>query len=55
MLAIAKGSIEEVKKLIEQGADFNKKDRKGNSPLDIAEYKGQVEIIKYLQLLSAKS
>jgi ankyrin repeat protein len=55
LLAIAKGSIEEVKNLIEQGADIKKKDSKGNSPLDIAEYKGQVEIIKYLQQLSAKS
>jgi hypothetical protein len=54
LLAIAKGSIEEVKKIIEQGADLKKKDRKGNSPLNIAEYKGQVEIIKYLQQLSAK-
>lgn len=55
LLAIAKGSIEEVKKLIEQGADLKKKDSNANSPLDIAEYKGQVEILKDLQQLSAKS
>lgn len=43
LLAIARGSIDDIKTLINQGANVNERDNQGNSPLDIAKYKGHIE------------
>ncbi|HAZ43739.1 MAG TPA: hypothetical protein DDW76_10425 [Cyanobacteria bacterium UBA11369] len=54
LLAIARGSIEDVKKLINQGANVNERDNNGNSPLDIAKYKGHTEIVELLKQAGAR-
>lgn len=54
LLAIARGSIEEVKQLIDGGANLNEKDDRGNSPLDIAKYRGQTKILELLERAGAR-
>ena len=54
LLAIFRGSLDDVKILIEQGANVNEKDQNGNSPLDIAKYRGQSEIVEFLNKLGAR-
>lgn len=54
LLAIARGNIDHVKNLIDQGANINKKDNYGNSPLDIANYKGHIKIIELLKQAGTK-
>ncbi len=51
LLAIFRGSLNDVKILIEQGANVNEKDKKGNSPLDIAKYRGQSKIVEFFKEL----
>ncbi len=53
-LAIARGNINEVKKLINQAANINERDKNGNSPLDIANYKGHTEIVELLKQAGAR-
>jgi ankyrin repeat protein len=54
LLAIARGDIDNVKNLIDQGANVNEKDNHGNSPLDIAKYRERTEIIEVLKQAVAK-
>jgi ankyrin repeat protein len=53
-LAIARGDIDNVQILINQGANVNKRDNHGNSPLDIAKYRGHTEIVELLKQAGAK-
>lgn len=52
-MAIARGDIDNVKSLINQEANVNKKDHHGNSPLDIAKYRGHSEIFEILKQAGA--
>ncbi|MCP2727757.1 ankyrin repeat domain-containing protein [Limnofasciculus baicalensis] len=54
LLAIFRGSLDDVKILIEQGANVNEKDKNGNSPLDIAKYREQSEIVEFLKQVCAR-
>ncbi|MBD1890328.1 ankyrin repeat domain-containing protein [Coleofasciculus sp. FACHB-SPT9] len=54
LLAIARNNIDNVKKLISQGANIQERDKQGNSPLDIANYKGYIKIIDLLKQAGAK-
>lgn len=54
LLAIARGNINEVKKLINQGVNINERDKNGNAPLDIANYKGHIKIIELLKQAGAR-
>ncbi|MBW4637992.1 MAG: ankyrin repeat domain-containing protein [Gloeocapsa sp. UFS-A4-WI-NPMV-4B04] len=54
LLAIARGDIDKVKNLIDQGANVNKKDNHGNSPLDIAKYREHTEIFEVLKQAGAR-
>lgn len=54
LLAIARGSIDNVKKLINQGANVNERDNNENSPLDIAKYKGHIKIVELLKQAGAR-
>lgn len=54
LLAIARGDIDNVKNLINQGANVNEKDNYGNSPLDIAKYREHTEIVEVLKQAGAK-
>jgi hypothetical protein len=54
LLAIAKNNIDDVKKLINQGANIQERDKQGNSPLDIANYKGHTEIVELLKQAGAR-
>lgn len=53
LLAIARGDIDNIKNLIDQGANVNEKDNHGNSPLDIAKYRGYTEIVEVLKQAGA--
>lgn len=53
-LAIARGDFENVKILINQGANVNEKDNYGNSPLDIARYRGHTKIVELLKQAGAR-
>lgn len=53
-LAIARGEIDNVKSLIEQGANVNEKDIHGNSPLDIANYREHANVVEVLKQAGAK-
>ncbi|MEW5857539.1 MAG: ankyrin repeat domain-containing protein [Cyanobacteriota bacterium] len=54
LLAIARNNIDDVKKLINQGANIQERDKQGNSPLDIANYKGHIKIIELLKQAGAR-
>ena len=54
LLAIARGEIDNVKSLIQQGANVNEKDKHGNSPLDIAKYRGHANVVEVLKQAGAK-
>lgn len=53
LLAIARGEIDNVKNLIDQGANINQKDKHGNSPLDIANYRGHTNVVELLKQAGA--
>ena len=46
--ASRKGNLEDVKLAIRMGANVNKTDEKGNTPLHIASFKGYYDIVKFL-------
>jgi ankyrin repeat protein len=54
LLAIVRGSLDDVKILIDRGANVNEKDKNGNSPLEIAKYREQSEIVEFLKQVSAR-
>ncbi|MBD1838697.1 ankyrin repeat domain-containing protein [Coleofasciculus sp. FACHB-501] len=54
LLAIARNNIDEVKSLINQGANVTEQDKNGNSPLDIAKYKGHTKILELLKQAGTK-
>lgn len=54
LLAIARGNIDNVKNLIGQGANVNGKDNHGNSPLDIAKYRGHTNVVELLKQAGAR-
>ena len=54
LLAIARGNIDNVKNLIDQGANVNIKDNYGNSSLDIARYRENTNIVELLKQVGAK-
>lgn len=54
LLAIARGDIDNVKSLIEQGANVNEKDNHGNYPLDIAKYRGHTNVVELLKQAGAR-
>lgn len=49
MLAAAKGSVEELQKLIAAGADINAKDKDGKTALDYATENGAEEAVSILK------
>ena len=55
LLAIARGDLDNVKDLIEQGASVNGKDNHGNSPLDIAKYRGHTNVVELLNQAGAST
>ena len=54
LLAIARGNIDNVKNLIDQEANVNRKDNHGNSSLDIAKYRGHTNIVELLKQVGAR-
>ena len=54
LLAIARGDVDNVKSLIEQGANVNEKDNHGNYPLDIAKYRGHTNVVELLKQAGAR-
>jgi ankyrin repeat protein len=53
-LACSEGHLEAAQLLIEEGADANKKDRFGCTPLDDAQRSGHHELVAYLRSKKAK-
>jgi len=54
LLTIARGEIDNVKNLIDQGANVNEKDNYGNSPLDIAKYRKHTNVVELLKQAGAR-
>jgi hypothetical protein len=54
LLAIARGDIDNVKNLINQGANVNRKDNHGNSPFDITKYRGHTNVVELLKQAGAR-
>ena len=46
--AAVKGNLERVRLLVEQGADKDKFDSNGDTPLRLASYHGHLDVVKYL-------
>ncbi|MHC4155680.1 MAG: ankyrin repeat domain-containing protein [Planctomycetota bacterium] len=46
--AAKKGDVEEVKRLLDQGADLEARDKAGSTPLHLGSYTGRYEVVKLL-------
>lgn len=48
------GHLDIVQLLVKNSADVNTKDRRGQKPLDVAQQRGQTEIVELLRKLGSK-